>query len=178
MQTFKKKTTGDSIDTCIVCNTELPHTPLPAEMLMGRFPRTPLDLALPDSIAKVEQSQKDKHDCQAVYRMLQVGDNVQIHKFPAGNSWLPEITVKVSSPLSFNIKLPDGRIVHCHIDHILLHSQQTSTVSPDWLCLPDKPHEQLPLPRILQLLLLHSVEFLYLLNIMDMGIVKPKREGM
>ena len=78
----------------------------PAEMLMGRCPRTCLDLALPDIHSKVvqkQQSQKDKHDRQARHRTLQMGDRVQIHQFPTGNSWLPGTLANESGPLSFKI---------------------------------------------------------------------------
>ena len=58
-----------------------------------------------------------------------------------GDGWLPGAVEKTSGPLSFNIKLQDGRIVRCHIDHILLHLKQMA--APDWLSLPGNPTSKL-----------------------------------
>jgi len=118
VQTFKafmKKTSGDSIDTriaCFLCQYRItPHSTTgisPAKMLMGKRPRSRLDLALPNLTSKVEQkqqSQKNKYDRRARHRTLQLGDNVQIRNFSTGDGWLPGTIVKASGPLSFNVKL-------------------------------------------------------------------------
>ena len=40
-----------------------------------------------------------------------VGDSVNVRNFPAGDSWLLGTIVEISGPLSFRVKLEDGRII-------------------------------------------------------------------
>jgi len=114
VQTFKKKTSGDSISTRVLrflfqyCIT--PHSTTgtsPAELLLGRRPRSRLDLILPDisnSVHKKQQIQKANHDKHSQHRTFQVGDNVQIRDFHTGNGWVPGVITKASGPLSFHVK--------------------------------------------------------------------------
>ena len=95
----------------------------PAEMLMGRRPRSCLDLIIPDMSSKIQkkqQTQKFNHDQRARSRTLQVGDTVNVQNFPTGDGWLPGIIMEENGLLSFQIKLQDGRMVRRHIDHIIL----------------------------------------------------------
>ena len=124
VQTFKdfmKKMKEGSVEVNVsrfllqYCTT--PHSTTgisPAEMLIGRHLRSRLDLVVPDIRSKVlkkQQTQIINHDKKARNRTLQVGDTVSVHNFPSGNGWLPGIIEERSGPLSFQIKLQDGRIV-------------------------------------------------------------------
>ena len=124
VQTFKefmKKTSGDPINTRVLRflfqYRITPHSTTgssPAELLLGRHPRSRLDLLLPDisnQVHQKQQTQKENHDKHSRLRTLQVGDNVQVRNFPTGNGWVPGIIIKASAPLSFQIKLQEGRIV-------------------------------------------------------------------
>ena len=55
-------------------------------------------------------------------RTLQVGDTVNVRNFLTGDGWLSDIIREANRPLSFQIKLQDGRIVRQHIDHIIYRS--------------------------------------------------------
>ena len=158
VQTFKKfmkKTSGDSVNTRVsrflFQYRITPHSTTgisPAELLLGRRPRSHLDLMLPDISSQVhqkQQTQKVNHDKHSRLRTFQIGDNVQIQDFPTGTGWLPGVITKASGPLSFRVRLQDGRTVHRHVDHILLKQSNTIT-SPadDWMIMPDVPDEDRP----------------------------------
>ena len=60
----------------------------PAEMLIGRRPRSCLDLIVPDVSNKIQnkqQTQKFNHDQRAGSQTLQVGDTVNVRNFPTGD---------------------------------------------------------------------------------------------
>jgi len=95
----------------------------PAELLLGRKPRSPLDLIKPDLHKRVEKEQsrqKDVHDIHAKGRLFVPGDTVYIRNFDRGSSniWLPGNIIQTMGPLSFQIALSDGRIVRRHINCI------------------------------------------------------------
>ena len=120
----------------------------PAQLLLGRHPRSRLDLLLPDIINRVhqkQQTQKVNHDKYSRFRTFQVGDNVQIPDTRTGNGWVPGVTTKASGPLSSQVKLQDGRIVHQHIDHILSKLSDTVTPTDDWMSVPDVPTVDKPI---------------------------------
>ena len=64
----------------------------PAELLLGRRPRSRLDLMRPLTAEHVEQSmsrQKQQHDARAKDRPLTVGDAVFVRNYHCGEKWLP-----------------------------------------------------------------------------------------
>ena len=113
-----------------------PHTTKglsPAEMLMGRRPRSRLDLVHPDVGARVErkqQVQKRQHDKRAQVRHLEIDDKVFVRDSPGGKTWLPGSVVETRGPLLFIIDLEDGRRVRRRIDHVRLRTSE-SVVTPD-----------------------------------------------
>ena len=57
-------------------------------MLIGRRPRSCLDLIVPDMSSKIQnkqQTQKFNHDQRARSQTLQVGDTVNVRNFPTGD---------------------------------------------------------------------------------------------
>ena len=138
-----KKTSGDPINTRVLRflfqYRITPHSTTgssPAELLLGCCPRSRLDLLLPgisNQVHQKQQTQKENHDKHSRLRTLQVGDNVQVHDFPNGNGWVPGIIIKASGPLSFQIKLQEGRIVWRYIDHILAKPSCTVIPPDDWM---------------------------------------------
>lgn len=93
----------------------------PAELLLGRRPRTCLDLLRPNTAGRVEEKQrqqKAQHDRRAKERSFGVGDAVFVKNFGSGRRWFPGQIVEVSGPVSFHVLLEDGRRKRCHQDHL------------------------------------------------------------
>ena len=93
----------------------------PAEMLLGRRPRTRLDLLKPNTAERVErrqQEQKIQHDKRARSRSFSVEDRVFVRNFSAGDRWLPGRIVNLAGPVSFHVQLEDGRRRKCHQDQL------------------------------------------------------------
>ncbi len=63
-----------------------------------------------------QDAQRKNHDVHAKAQEFVAGDSV-VKDFPTGKKWLTGVT-EVRSPLSYFITLSDGRVVHCHVDHI------------------------------------------------------------
>ena len=126
VQTFKefmKKTSGDPINTRVLRflfqYRITPHSTTgnsPAELLLGRRPRSCLDLLLPDisnQVHQKQQTQKENHDKHSRLRTLQVGDNVQVRDFPTGNGWVPGIIIEWTTFISDQI----ARGTNCSATH-------------------------------------------------------------
>ena len=123
-----------------------PHTTTgiaPAELLMGRRPRSHLDLLHPSVASKVlvkQEKQKSVHDRHATkVRTFVPGNNVFVRNFGRGTKWLAGVVTEVRGPLSYHVTLSDDRIVRRHVDHIRSRSTNPPEEEPpdDWL--PDVP---------------------------------------
>ena len=93
----------------------------PSEMLLGRRPRTRLDLLKPNTAERVEQrqqEQKERHDSRSKSRIFRRGDLVFFKNSGVGSAWLPGKIVEITSPVSFVVLLEDGRRKRCHQDHL------------------------------------------------------------
>ena len=101
-----------------------PHTTTgqaPAHLLMGRCLRSHLDQLLPDLMSHVQnkqQLQKERYDQHTKPRHFLPDEPVFIRNFGKGDTWLAGIINKRQSAQTYGIKLPDNRILHCHVDHI------------------------------------------------------------
>ncbi|VDH98120.1 Hypothetical predicted protein [Mytilus galloprovincialis] len=138
VQTFKegmKKVTEGSIETrmakFLFTYRLTPHATTaiaPAEMLMGRRPRSLLDLTYPNINSRVQQQttrQKQSHDKTAQVRNFNVGDRTLI---------------KRTGPVSFVIELNDGRTVKRHQNQIRhKYDQYSDNKLPDISEIPDIP---------------------------------------
>ena len=99
-----------------------PHatTGLPrSEMLMGRRPRSLLDLTFPDIQQRVRQKQqvqKQCYDTGAKNRAFDIGDEIYIvnHSKVIKTKWISGTIIKQNGPVTFCVKLSDGRIVKRH----------------------------------------------------------------
>ena len=110
----------------------------PAEMLLGRRPRSRLDLVKPHTAERVEKNQskqKSQHDQKAKERKLEVGEDVFVRNYrPSGEKWLPGVIQEETGPVSFRVKLSDGQQRRCHLDQVRKRSvtvPQDSVVEPD-----------------------------------------------
>jgi len=129
VQTFKegfKKMKEGSIETRIArflfayritphATTGLP----PSVMLMGRRPRSLLDLTYPDLQQRVRQKQQVQKQCYdkgTKNREFDIGDEVYIvnHSKVITTKWISGTIIKQNGPVTFCVKLSDGRIVKRH----------------------------------------------------------------
>jgi transposase InsO family protein len=91
-----------------------PHTTTgqsPAQMLMGRQPRSHLDILHPDVGRKVATSQARQeyhHNRTARDCTLEVGSPVYVKNFGSGPSWLPGQIESQQGPVSYQAQLDDG----------------------------------------------------------------------
>ena len=131
VQTFKQgfaKLTGGTVETRVsrflfrYRNTPQSTTGLsPAEMLLGRRPRSHLDLMHPDIGQRVHQRQQkqvESHNVHAKDRTLRVGDTVYVMNFTGKTKWLHGVIVEQTGPVSFRVRLDDGRVLRRHVDHV------------------------------------------------------------
>ena len=124
-----------------------PHTTTgvaPAELLMGRRPRSHLDLMRPTVESRVlasQSRQKAGHDQHA--RQRSFGDTVYVRNFSTGLKWLPGVITAIRGPLSYLVTLLDDRVVHRHVDHIRERTDSTTTEPTD-IWLPDSTGSSTP----------------------------------
>ena len=94
---------------------------LPSELLQGRRIRTRLDLLKPSVTERVEQrqlQQKLSHDNTACKMCFSKGETVYAQNFGIGQKWMPGVVQEVTGPVSFLVKLQDGRLLRRHQDHL------------------------------------------------------------
>jgi len=100
----------------------------PAELLMGCRLRSRLNLLHPDLFNKIEHAQviqKSNHNLKKSCRTFVDGDSVYAKNFTSSNQkWIPGIIDKVTGPLSYVIKLPDGSTICRYIDHLKARESQ------------------------------------------------------
>ena len=96
---------------------------------MGRQLRTRLDQVIPDltmHVQDVQDSQKHYHDKHTRCQNFSLGDRVLVHNYAGSPCWLPGIVKTVLGPVSYQVKLKDGRLWKRHLDQLLLdQSNQT-----------------------------------------------------
>ena len=86
----------------------------PAELLLGREPH-------PDVSGRVQESQARQqraHDSHSRARAFQVGDRVYVRNFSGSRVWTEGTILDKTGPVSFRVRLLDGRIWKRHIDHV------------------------------------------------------------
>ena len=122
----------------------------PSELLLGHRLRCHLDFIHPNLDDKVQQSQccqKDTHDFQAQDCYLQVGDHVLAKNFSSGEPWLKGTVHHKTNPVSFTVRLTDGRIMTQHLNQLREDSvtnDPLSTTDCDEDTPPQSTDQQLP----------------------------------
>ena len=71
-----------------------------------------------DRVEHKQQKQKEQHDAKARNRCFAVGDDVFVRDYQTGEHWLPGVICTKIGPVSFIVKLTDGRERRCHQDQI------------------------------------------------------------
>ena len=93
----------------------------PTELLLGRRPRTRLDLLKPHTAERVEGrqlAQKTRHDRRSTTRSFQLGDAIFLKNFTAGAGWLPGKVTEKIGPVTYQVVLEDGRRKRCHQEQL------------------------------------------------------------
>ena len=104
----------------------------PAVILMGRRPRICLDLLYPDLARKTREAQGQQskdHDKSCSYRNLETGQTMFVRNFGRGQDWLSGVVESQTGPLSFRVRLEEGRLVKRHMDHV--RQRTTDNKSPE-----------------------------------------------
>ena len=98
----------------------------PSELLLGRRPRSRLDLLKPNTA--------DRHDQRSRVRNFTVGEDVFVRNHLQGDQWLPGSIEQKTGPVSYRVKLTNGKVRRCHQDQI---RNRSVDVSQDLPCEPD-----------------------------------------
>ena len=108
---------------------------LPSKLLMGRCLNCHLDNLFPHILHRVgenQSKQKEGHDSKKVPKSFVVGDLVYVEDFtPSKHKWIPGSVAKVTTPVSYVVKLMDGREVRRHIDNVIARSSHSSSTEPE-----------------------------------------------
>ena len=92
----------------------------PTSLFLQRQIRTRFDLLRPDVKSNVhlkQATQKAYHDKQATPRNLKIGEPVMA-KDPQQGNWCPGVITSINGPLSYTVRLDDGREWARHVDHL------------------------------------------------------------
>ena len=128
VRVFMRKQTGgsisDQLSRLLLQYRITPHSTTglsPAELLIGRKLLSRLDLLKPridKRVLEKQERQKADHDKNVRDRFFSKGEKVFAKNHGKGDKWLYGEIVKKSGPLSFKVKLDDGRVAHYHQDHL------------------------------------------------------------
>ena len=103
----------------------------PAELLLGRRPRSKLDLLRPNLAERVEkkqQSQKELHDSRSRERAFDIGTKVWVRNMQRGDKWLPGTIVSKEGSVTYHVEMRDGRVRKCHTDQIRVRTGQATVL--------------------------------------------------
>ena len=112
------------VDWFLMCYRITPHSTTgeaPALLLMGRLPRSRLDLLRPELSVQLRRKQemhKKHHDKTSQVRTFVIGQPVYVRNFNGKDRWLAGIIEQQKGPVSFVVRLPDGRWLRRHQDHL------------------------------------------------------------
>jgi hypothetical protein len=155
-ESMKRQPTSDSIDNrlskFLLWYRLTPHSTTgvaPAELLMGRRPRSVLDLLKPDVADRVktkQEAQKTYHDRTAKYREFRVGDAVFVRDFSDRKRWIPGVVSDKKGPSSYYVSVPDGRVLRRHVEHIRIRTCTSTDTADTDMEIPYVPSPQRTAP--------------------------------
>ena len=93
----------------------------PAVMMFNRPLRCQLDLLKPnieETVQGRQMQQQLNHDIHSKDRKFQINDTVFVENFGHGSKWLAGTIEEVRGPLTYMVRLSDGRVLKRHVDHI------------------------------------------------------------
>uniref|UniRef100_A0A803JUZ6 Gypsy retrotransposon integrase-like protein 1 n=1 Tax=Xenopus tropicalis TaxID=8364 RepID=A0A803JUZ6_XENTR len=93
----------------------------PAELLMNRRLKTCLDRLHPDLASDLQNKQEDqfhKNAQTSTVRMFEAGNSVYARNYAMGPKWIPAVIVEATGPVSYKVKIADGRVIRRHVDQL------------------------------------------------------------
>ena len=113
----------------------------PSELLLGCRPQSHLDLLKPNTADRVERQQAkqvQKHNIHARERSIGPGYRVNIRNYQSESRWLAGVVQDNTGPVSFRVKMQDGRLRRYHLDQVRSRSveepvSEVPDLSPDVL---------------------------------------------
>lgn len=129
----------------------------PAELLLGRKMRSPMDVIHPDLQRKVENAQEkqmDDHSKVLQPRTLEPGDTVSAKNFSRDakeTPWLTGQIVSCQGSRAFLVQLSDGRTVRRHLNHLRRRSPSKNPLAEfDWstTCPPEPEPAEIDTPPV------------------------------
>ena len=90
-------------------------------MLLGRRPRSRLDLLHPDTAQRVVHKQEGQGQSQnrgRHVRQFEEGDPVYMRNFRRGDKWIAANIHRKTGPVSYQVRLEEGQITRRHVDHL------------------------------------------------------------
>ena len=117
---------------------------------MGRRPRSRFDLLHPDIYRKVRVKQdKVLQDNRCTIRKFLIGDNLYARNYSGTQKWIPVTVVKITGPVSYQIKTKSGNVIKRHVDQLCFRHIDTEDVFDstedfkdlfvDWKICPSSP---------------------------------------
>lgn len=114
----------------------LPHTTTgktPAELFLGRTPRTVLSLVKPCLQRRVEQTQAStkfyRDGNHPKPRNFDIFQRVRVRNFRGGKEkWIPGTIVEVKGPLTYLVRVPGNNRRFVHADHLIPDDSEVSGV--------------------------------------------------
>ena len=146
VQTFKnamRKVTPTDLDTAVAQflfhYRSTPHSTIgatPAQLLLGRQPRTHNNMMRPKLSTRVREAQLRQqitHNSTSKECGLSLNDPVYVRNFSQqGPAWIPGEITQVHGSRSFTITLNNGQITRRHIEHVRFRPcQDDATEQPE-----------------------------------------------
>ena len=119
----EKGTINQKVQRFLMPYRTTPHSATnctPAKLLFGRRLQTTLDIIKPSLSNNMEKNHNNMN-CRAQNRRMREfsnGQEVFIRNFGVGSRWISGVIVNSSGPLTWLIKLEDGKMLIRHADHI------------------------------------------------------------
>ncbi len=101
-----------------------------------------------DKVLQKQAYDKQRHDTHAAARTFMTGDSAWALHFQGKPKWMPTVIENQLGPLTFTVRLSDGRLWKRHQDHLReRRPDETKTVGAE----QERPEVQLPPPPLPQL---------------------------
>ena len=94
-------------------------------------PCTRLDLLRPNAAEGVERQQRrqvQQHNSQAQDRTFEIGEQVFVRNYQQGERCVPGVIQAATGPVSFRIRMQDGRIQRCRHGQVRTRSMDAPPV--------------------------------------------------
>ena len=100
--------------------------------MLNRSPRTRLDLLKPNTAVRVENKQLDhkkSHDSPKVVCSFAKDTPVLVRNYGQDQKWVKGWVVKTTGPVSYLVRLQNGKVIRRHQDQIRSRTEQSSATT-------------------------------------------------